>query len=112
MSENLDLVRWIVAAWERGDYSSVAWQDPEIEFAIADGPTPGTWKGAAGITEGWGAFLSAWDGFHAKADEYRELAGGAVLLLGRFGGRGKMSGMTSGKPGVGAQCCLKYAADR
>jgi ketosteroid isomerase-like protein len=99
MSENLDLVRSIVTAWERGDYSSVEWQDPEIEFVIADGPTPGSWKGAAGITEGWGTFLSAWDDFHAKADEYRELDGGGVLLLGRFGGRGKTSGIDLGQAG-------------
>ena len=92
-SENLELVRSICSEWERGDYRTTEWQHPDIEFVIADGPEAGSWRGAAGIAEGWGAFLGAWDEFHTEVDEYRELDGDRVLILARFGGRGKASGL-------------------
>src|SRR5438067_12628563 len=71
MSENLDVVRSIYADWARGEYTSAWWADPEIEYLIADGPTPGSWKGVAGLWEGWRAWLSAWDQVRAVADEAR-----------------------------------------
>jgi hypothetical protein len=73
MSENLDLVRSIFAAWERQDFSRSDWADPEIEFVIARGPAPGHWKGLTAMAEAWRGFLSAWDSWSVEADEYREL---------------------------------------
>jgi ketosteroid isomerase-like protein len=96
-SANLDLVRSIYATWERGDYSAGEWQDPKIEFVIADGPTPGSWTGAAGIAEGWGDFLRAWEEFHHEMDDCRELDDERVLVLSHFGGRGKTSGLEVGR---------------
>ena len=49
MSENLDLVRSICAAWERGNYSSVEWAHPEIEFVLADLPASGSSTGMAPV---------------------------------------------------------------
>ena len=65
----MDIVRSICGAWDRGDYSAVWWADPDIEFVTTDGPSPGTWKGLAGMAEGWRDWLAAWDDFHQQADE-------------------------------------------
>ncbi|HET8822969.1 MAG TPA: nuclear transport factor 2 family protein [Thermoleophilaceae bacterium] len=91
--ENLDLVRSICAAWERGDYSSAVWADPEIEFVNTGGPSPGTWSGPAGMAEGWRDWLAAWEDFRQEVDEYRELDDERVLVLFRFSGRGRTSGL-------------------
>jgi len=90
---NLDLVRSICAAWERGDYSSVEWAHPEIEYAIAGGLTPGRWTGVAAMRERSRDRLSAWEEFHIEVDEYRELDDKRVLALWEFRGRGKASGL-------------------
>jgi ketosteroid isomerase-like protein len=95
-SANLDLVRSIEAPWERGDFSSAEWAHPEIELVIIGGPTPGSWTGLAGMTEGMRDWLSAWQEFRFKADEYRELDGERVLVLADSGGRGKTSGLELG----------------
>jgi ketosteroid isomerase-like protein len=92
-SANLDLVRSIYAAVERGDYRSVEWAHPEIEYVFADGPTPGTWTGLAGMAEGWRDFLGAWEEFRSEVEEYRELDGKRVLVLLQASGRGKTSGL-------------------
>jgi ketosteroid isomerase-like protein len=96
-SANPDLVRSIHAAWERGDWSSVEWADPEIEFVFADGPSPGSWTGVSGMREGFRDFLSAWEDYGAKPTEYRELDDRRVLVLVDFRGRGKTSGLDLGQ---------------
>jgi ketosteroid isomerase-like protein len=97
MSENLDLVRSIYAAWEQGEYRSAGWADPDIEFVIADGPSPGRWKGLAGLGDAARDQLNAWQGLRFEADEYRELDHERVLVLMHFSARGKMSGLEIGQ---------------
>jgi ketosteroid isomerase-like protein len=97
VSENLDLVRSIYAAWERGDYGSVAWAHPEIEVVVMDGPSPGNWRGVAGMAESTRDFISVWEGYRNEADEYRELDDERVLVLTNRIGRGKTSGLDLGQ---------------
>jgi ketosteroid isomerase-like protein len=94
--ENVELVRSVFAAWERGDYSSAKWAHPEIEFVNADGPTPGSWTGLAAMAGAWREALSAFEGLRAEADEYRALDDERVLVLMHFSGRGKASGLEVG----------------
>jgi ketosteroid isomerase-like protein len=93
VSENLDLVRSIYADWERGDFSSTKWADLDIEFVIADGPTPGSWTGLAAMSTAHREWLNAWADFRSEVDEFRELSDGRVLALTRRSGRGRASGV-------------------
>ena len=96
-SANLELVRSILAAWERGDYSSAAWAHTEIEFVIADGPSAGSWRGLAGMAEGSRSYLSAWEGWHAEPEAFHEVDKEHVLVLFHERGRGKTSGVELGE---------------
>jgi ketosteroid isomerase-like protein len=93
MSENLDLVRSIYSAWERGDFSSADWADPGIELVIPEGPDQGRFKGVSEMAQAWGAFLKAWDDYRVEADAYREVDRERVLVLMTHGGRGNVSGL-------------------
>jgi hypothetical protein len=93
VSENLDLVRSIVADWERGDWSSADWADPEIQLEIT-GLGGGRWTGMAGMAEGFGDWLRGFAGFRvAGVEAFRELDRERVLVLHRFTARGKSSGL-------------------
>ena len=95
--ENVDLVRSIFAAWERGDFSSADWAHPEIELVSRDGPAPGSWTGVAATAQTWREVLSAFEDLRCGADEYRLLDDERVLVLMHFSGRGKTSGLQVGE---------------
>jgi ketosteroid isomerase-like protein len=97
MSEKLDLVRSIYAAWERGDFGSASWADADIELVFVDGPEPGSWVGVAQMAAVWRRVLSQFDGFRTEGARYRQLADGRVLALTRFHGRAKQSGFDLGR---------------
>ena len=101
MSENLELVRSILAEWERGDFRSVDWADPQIEYAIVDEPGSQVGRGVAAMTRTWREFLTAWDDYRVEAHEYRELDEERVLVALRAQGRGKASGLDIGAAGGG-----------
>ena len=95
--ENVELVQRIYADWARGDFSSNEWADPEIELVVADGPSPGRWRGIAAMAESWSEVLSAWEDLRAEPEEYRVLDDTRVLVLTRNSGRGKASGFELGQ---------------
>jgi ketosteroid isomerase-like protein len=94
--ENVEVVRSIFAAWERGDYHSAEWAHPEITFVAADGPAPGSWIGVTAMARAWREALSAFEELRAVADDYRTLDDERVLVLMHFAGRGKTSGLEFG----------------
>ena len=96
MSANLDLVRSIVACWERGELMPERWSewaDPEIEFVTVGGPEPSSHTGLADAGPPIEAFLDVWEDYRVEAEEYRELDDERVLVLTRQRGRGKSSGV-------------------
>jgi len=94
--ENVKLVRWIYAAWARGDWSSVEWASPDIEWVSADGPSAGTQRGVAAMVEAWRDWLSAWRDFRIAMDELLELDDERILALVEATGQGKSSGLELG----------------
>jgi len=91
--ENVEIVRSIIAAHERGDYASADWADPEIEYVIADGPDARVFKGQAAMANAWRAVLSAYRDYSSVIEEIREIDDESVLVLGSFKGGGKASGI-------------------
>lgn len=103
MSANLDLVRSIYAAWERGDYfTSTDWADPEIEFVVMDGLNPGALRGVAALEANWREFQGAWEDYGMNAEAYRQLDDERILVMVRLSGRGKASGLEVAQTGTRA----------
>jgi ketosteroid isomerase-like protein len=91
--ENVELVRSISAAHERGDYGSADWAHPDIEYVIVGGLTQGSWKGRAAMARAAGDLFGVWDEHRTVVEEIRPLDGERVLMLGYTTGRGKASGV-------------------
>ena len=99
MSENLDLVRSIYAAWARRDYTWTEWADADVDFIVVGGPSPGHWTGLMGMWQGWREILSAWEDWGVADIDYRELDHQRILALVRVAGRGKSSGVDAAELG-------------
>jgi ketosteroid isomerase-like protein len=89
--ENVEIAREIYRDWERGDFSSVEWADPDIEFMLGSGADEAVHRGTEAIGQAWTEWLRAWDEFRVEAEKFLDL-GDDILVLVKFGGRGKTSG--------------------
>jgi len=98
--ENLEIVRPIYAAWERGDFTSAEWAHPDIELVIADSFDAGSVTGLDGMAAAWHDWLSAWEEYRVEVDEYRKLDDERILVLMLHCGRGKASGLDVGQTGT------------
>jgi ketosteroid isomerase-like protein len=97
VSANLDLVRSIFADFERGDFSSSEWADPDIEYVVLGGLEPGTWTGLTDMARRVRTALGAWKDVRLEADEYCEVDDQRVLVFNHRSGRGTMSGFEGGR---------------
>jgi ketosteroid isomerase-like protein len=93
VSANIALARSIYDAWERGDFSSADWADPEMEWTAIGGPEPSSGKGLTAVGAAWRDFLAAWGDYRAAADDFRELDAERVLVLVTTHARGRASGL-------------------
>jgi ketosteroid isomerase-like protein len=92
MSEgNVEIVKGIFEAWERGDFTSIDWADPEIEFSIP-GPDPHVHRGIEATGRAWVEFLGAFDDLRIAGEEFHDV-GDKVVVEQIFRGRGKGSGI-------------------
>jgi ketosteroid isomerase-like protein len=98
--ENLEIVRSIYPAWERGDFTSVEWAHPDIEFVAPDSFDADSVTGLAEMAEVWHDWLSAWEDYRVEVDEYRKLDDERILVLMLHCGRGKRSGLDVGQTGT------------
>ena len=87
--ENVEIVRSIYRAVERGDYSSSEWADPDIEFVAPHEERP--LRGVEAMQRSWRDFLTAWKDFKAEPEEIID-AGEQVLVVEKVGVRGRGSG--------------------
>jgi len=79
------VVRAIYRSWAKGDFSSVAWADPDIGFVLS-GPDWRVHRGLQAMSRAGGKWLQAWDEFRVEPREFIDVDD-AVLVLTEFRGR-------------------------
>ena len=95
--ENVELIRRLWKAVERGDMDAVfSSYDPAIVWENQTGgpiELHGTYHGHEGVRQWFRQWLQSFENFQPHAEEYHELDEGHVLVLTRLSGRGKTSGV-------------------
>jgi hypothetical protein len=91
VSENLNLVRGIYAAWERGDFSVTDWMDPEIEVVVVSELLPVSAKGPVELARVWSEVMNPYEGYRVEAVDFREIDDERVLVLAEQSGAAKQA---------------------
>ncbi len=99
MSQNVEIVKRVIDAYNRGDLDAIdELCSPDFEWSTVMGAVEvETFRGRAGVERYYEALDDAWEEFRVVAEELREL-GERVLVLGRFQGRGRGSGVPVDSP--------------
>jgi len=96
----VEIVRRLIEAWDRGDYSAaLASIDPEIEVNVDyQADIDGTYRGHTGLAEMLGAFWAEFERPRIEIEEAMPAGNDDVVLGVRFFGRGKRSGVETDAP--------------
>jgi ketosteroid isomerase-like protein len=91
--ENVELVRKMVEAFERGDYEAALNSlDADVEWSNRLYPVAGvSVRGRDAVREAFGRWMASWDAFHSEALEFID-AGERVIEVYRERARGRASG--------------------
>jgi ketosteroid isomerase-like protein len=93
--ESLETIHQANAAWNRGDFGTLAdFFDPAVEWRdLAHAPdTPETVAGIGAVMSIWEEWAGTFDELRAEVSEYID-AGDSVVCVTRWYGRGKASGL-------------------
>ena len=92
--ENVEVVRQLFDAWNRGDYAAAsALVDPAISVeSLLDGPMAGRYDGAERAARWLSDFWGNFGEFHTEIGEYMT-RGDDVVIAAHHYGRGKSSGV-------------------
>jgi ketosteroid isomerase-like protein len=99
MSENLDLVRLIFAAWARGDFASgIEPIAADVRYSAAQPEGQAVAVGRAEMTRFMRDFLASWDRYWIELHTLEEPARDRFLASATQRGRGKDSGAETSMP--------------
>jgi ketosteroid isomerase-like protein len=107
--ENVEVVRQVCAAWERGEWAAGAEffaPDLEVVYSSSAFPDAGTYRGGRVAFDAWRRWLEAWEDFSMELVDLIE-TGEEIVSLNRLRGRGRESGAT-----VDAETGVIFDCDR
>jgi ketosteroid isomerase-like protein len=94
--ENVEIVRQLFEAFDRGDRAAFErLLAPDVEWHSLAGPIlgMGTFRGREAMLKFWADAEEGIEGFGVSPEEFTDLGNHRVLVVGRFQGRGRSSGV-------------------